>query len=759
MHYSLLPSGSNQQLADLLQRGYAHLRLRELKRALNNAQIAFDFASRSGGESTDTAAAAQLLMAEAFLLNAAYTADESLRAKGWRTLEQLESTQQHARFASGLPIALVKLVRARSYRRLGEGPQAVDLLRSLVATPLPDRLPFVQTALSVEFARCLGEDPTSDAAELQAALQSAQQQLRQIGLQPSDPLGLALNAELHLAATAPKAGSITDRLQAAHLCLQLARQADLPSVEAQGRLVLGRLSLERGNFAIALRVLFEALDIAERLNAGPLLIEAHLALGEAYERIGNPREASTYLSYVAQQSERFERPRCLLSASYSLGRVALLHSQHEEAGRALAAALRSAQQLEDHRAQVMVLGELAELKFDEQQPELARHYVEAAQRMASDRLSPDLQLGALAPAHLAKAALLLDERHTQEALPLAEDAVEGFRNGEQASDLLHALQLLARIAHDGGHSALAAATERERANLATEILERHQEHLLPDLDLRAALRKRDREIQRLTQENALKSQLIEQSELIERANRDLVQANDELRQLAYVTSHDLKEPIRQLGSYASLLRRGYASQLDERGTELMSFITEGAQRVNRLLDSLMHYTSIARLDAAVETVDMQRLIGGVRSDLQTRLNDAGAVLEADCPDSVRTSGALLRHVLTALVDNAARFGREGTPPRIEVSVSSMESEYVCSVKDNGRGIEQIYHDKVFGLFQMLQAKAGFDGTGVGLAIAQKSVQRLGGRIWFEDNADASPGVTFHFTLARPAEESDVAAAA
>jgi light-regulated signal transduction histidine kinase (bacteriophytochrome) len=267
------------------------------------------------------------------------------------------------------------------------------------------------------------------------------------------------------------------------------------------------------------------------------------------------------------------------------------------------------------------------------------------------------------------------------------------------------------------------------------------------------LRKKEREIEKLTRENQLKSALIEKNDEIERANRELIQVNEELRQFAYVASHDLKEPLRQVGSYISLLRRKYAHLFDDDAQTYFGFVTEGVNRLNRLFDSLMQYTTVARIEKEISAVDMNRLLASVEAEYASEIAKAKATVRyLDLP-VIQTGGKLLRHVIKALLDNSLKFRRPGVAANVQVRIVDKGDNHQIEFQDNGIGISQEYQDKVFGLFQMLHPKADYIGTGVGLAIAQKTVQRLGGRIWFDVNPDGSAGTTFFITLPKEASKT------
>ena len=189
----------------------------------------------------------------------------------------------------------------------------------------------------------------------------------------------------------------------------------------------------------------------------------------------------------------------------------------------------------------------------------------------------------------------------ERALVAAGQAAVGGIDEHRPEIVVEALRMQAR-AHDAlGNLRDALIAERAAGAHLSDLIDRQRERQLADLDMRAALREREREIEKLTRENDLKSTLLSKNEEIERANADLLQANEELRQFAFVASHDLKEPLRQIGSYVGLLKRKYAKTFDEDGLAYLGFVTEGVSRLNRLFDSLMHYTAVARLDTRART--------------------------------------------------------------------------------------------------------------------------------------------------------------
>jgi len=229
-----------------------------------------------------------------------------------------------------------------------------------------------------------------------------------------------------------------------------------------------------------------------------------------------------------------------------------------------------------------------------------------------------------------------------------------------------------------------------------------------------------------------------------RVEQALAQSNQELERFSYSVSHDLRAPLRAINGFAQALVDGHAAQLDEEGMRLLTVIRDSAKLGGQLIDALLNFSRVGRQALARTPVDLTALVESVVSEL--RQTHGPVAVEAVLTPLPPVSGdaALLRNVLINLIGNAFKFSAKRAHPTVEIGAQQNGSEMVYYVKDNGVGFDMQYAGKLFGVFQRLHRADEFEGTGVGLALAQRVIQRHGGRIWAEGKVNE--GATFFFTL-------------
>jgi PAS domain S-box-containing protein len=231
---------------------------------------------------------------------------------------------------------------------------------------------------------------------------------------------------------------------------------------------------------------------------------------------------------------------------------------------------------------------------------------------------------------------------------------------------------------------------------------------------------------------------------------DLKRTNLELEQFAFIASHDLQEPLRLIVNYLQLLESRYKGKLDTTADEFIDFAVGGAKRLQELIQSLLAYSRVGTRSTAHKLVDCDEVLSDIIDRLQGRIIENGAEISRDPLPVVSTDGRQIQQVMEKLLDNAIKFRGED-PLKIHVSANRRDGEWIFSFRDNGIGIDPQYSDRIFVVFQRLHSDDAFPGTGIGLAISKRIVERLGGRIWLK--SELGKGSTFYFTL--PIQEMEV----
>jgi PAS domain S-box-containing protein len=225
--------------------------------------------------------------------------------------------------------------------------------------------------------------------------------------------------------------------------------------------------------------------------------------------------------------------------------------------------------------------------------------------------------------------------------------------------------------------------------------------------------------------------------------QDLDRSNKELEQFAYVASHDLQEPLRMVSSYTQLLAQRYEDQLDDKAHKFIDYAVDGAVRMQRLINDLLAYSRLNTQGKTFETIDSQAVLGETLRNLAAAVEENRAIIINDDLPAVRADATQLSQLFQNLIGNAIKF-RGADLPRIQISACDLGREWRFMVKDNGIGIDEQYAEKIFAIFQRLHTIGEYPGTGIGLALCKRIVERHGGKIWFE--SELGKGSTFFFTL-------------
>ncbi len=236
------------------------------------------------------------------------------------------------------------------------------------------------------------------------------------------------------------------------------------------------------------------------------------------------------------------------------------------------------------------------------------------------------------------------------------------------------------------------------------------------------------------------------------AHEELKRSNAELEQFAYVASHDLQEPLRMVSSYTQLLMRRYGDKLDGDAKEFTAFIVDGATRMKQLIEDLLAYSRVGTRDKNFKPVGAESPLERALANLRAALQDSGATVTRDKLPTVHCDEVQLAQLFQNLIGNALKFRKPDAAPAVHVGAADHGEEWEFTVRDNGIGIEPQYFERIFMVFQRLHNKGEYPGTGIGLAIVKKVVERHGGRIWVQSQPGS--GATFHFTMPKEREAAN-----
>lgn len=227
------------------------------------------------------------------------------------------------------------------------------------------------------------------------------------------------------------------------------------------------------------------------------------------------------------------------------------------------------------------------------------------------------------------------------------------------------------------------------------------------------------------------------------ATEELKRSNAELQQFAYVASHDMQEPLRMVTSYLDLLNHKFGDELNPKAKEYTAFAVDGAVRMRELVNDLLTYSRVDSRPMKMEEVDLNKVLAKVMDDLHIAISESKAEIMVGPLPTIHADESKIKQVFQNLISNAIKF--HGTsPPKVEVTANSLGSEWKIAVQDNGIGIDPRYRERIFEMFQRLHTKEEYPGTGIGLAITKKIVERHGGKIWVE--SVPGEGSTFFITI-------------
>lgn len=597
-------------------------------------------------------------------------------------------------------------------------------------------------------------------------LAEVQAQSRSVAQQRIDSL---IETAFRLKTSAP-----TEGLRLTQQALELAEEQNYLSGQADALHTTGMLYWYQGLNQYAFEHYLQAMQLREQTGDS-------LGLGRSYQNLGLVMQwlgrDSAALRYFQQSLAVRQAIGDSVGMIYALVNLADQHrrlappdqgdilSQYDQA-------LRLARLIDNRRAEAYVHSHIGEICMNRAQWQSAQQHIQEAMRIC--QTLQDRNGYCRNEAKLGRVLLALGQ--PQQALTALEDARIPLEDLKALTQLIEVFQLEAQALQqlDRWEEAYQAQVRLREIEQARN--QRQADVALSMLQLRHDTQQKDREIALLREEEenyrlrlsvlamvlvllvlgalaaffliSFRSQrrisalLRDQQAVMQQKNTELARSNAELADFAHAASHDLKEPLRTISSYAGLLERRYSPQLDDEASEYLRFLRQSTQHMWHLLDDLLVYARIGQ-QAERESVDLNQLLAHLREQLATQLASTQGQLTLHPVPTVRGHRSGLMRLFQNLISNGLKFYGE-RPPRVEVGAETVEAETRYYVRDHGIGIAPQHQARIFRAFQRLHAKERYPGTGLGLAIALKVVQQHGGRLWVESTP--GQGSTFWFTL-------------
>lgn len=497
---------------------------------------------------------------------------------------------------------------------------------------------------------------------------------------------------------------------------------------------LGTIVFYQKNYEQALKYYRGSLELAKQRNKDKAVLSCYSALGPTYAGLGDTLKAHQYLTKALALSRTLGIRSKEAYALHNLGAHYLKKKELDKALKALTESYNIKVELQDKWGQIgshMYLGDV----------------------------------------YMKQKRLALADAAYQEGLALA-DAIDSDR---RRVDLY---KRLANVASEQNDFRRAFSMNSEYINLKETLLNEEMIKNASNARIQYELSKKENEINLLKQENRFKKskstfywamsfltvclmgvsyrsvirhrfqiQLQEKNQEINQQYTDLSRKNEDLQKFAFIVSHDLKAPLRTIGSFTGLLRRRYFNVIDQNGQEYMEFITGGVKRMDQLLNDLLTYSQIENKPQESDWTETKDVVNNALSNLyfQIRNENAAIRINENALPRVKGNSAHLTQLFQNIIANGIKF-RNGKSPQISIDCVPEGENYTFKIQDNGIGIEEQYKEKIFRMFSRLHKVDEYEGTGIGLATCKKIVERHGGEIWVESKL--GQGSTFCFSLPR-----------
>ena len=718
----------NEQLNALLNDSLRNYRERQLKKALNSAQIALEFGLNEGAVNEDLVKA-NLILARIYNTNGRYQNEPSYFQKSLTHITEAKRLNDLSNNSkAGMEIALISGKVHLNVK---------DYIRAKSALSQSLELASIQGEVEgVVMSLCHLSAVEMDRENFEESVQFAERALEFLKEKvPSNHLDLWGAVYLHLSQAYLKKQDYSCSLKMSQELLLISRRARDVEKEIIALRNIAVVCGVKSNYKIGMQYFLEALDKCEGIGYRELYIQLQVNISTLYAHLYNYQEAIKRYQSVLKDHHDFMDEKTKVVVYNNLGNIYLTADRPEEA----LDHLRKAHVLADvngyRNMQVHALAQLSRTKLQLNRLTEAKEDALFAQELIEELGEVDsrqinlLNLGEIA----------FRERNYLKAIELTNSSIKLAKLYSDDTCEIRGYKHLAQIYKAQGDFRKALEFQELYCKIQDSFAREQRTRQFTDMEIRHAIKEKQKAIEQLTNENNLQSLLLMKSDQIARQNQKLIEANEDLKQFAYVASHDLKEPLRMIGSFTNIIEKSI-TDIGEKEKNYFEFINNGVVRMNELLDGLLRYSTIGNIKNNTEEIDLNHLLKVCCTNLHLQINETGAEIQCGELPTISSNSQLLTQLFQNLLSNALKFTKPGHSPVVEIAEQPTKSGTTLYVKDQGIGISPKHQEEIFEIFKRLNPKEKYEGTGVGLSICQKIAKRLDCRLWVE--SEEGKGSTF-----------------
>ena len=723
----------NKQLQTLLTDSFTHYKARCLKKALNSAQIALEFGLNEEVDSQGLFDA-NILLSHIYDINGQYQNEPSSFSKAKQHLQDAEALNIHPNeIGNKIKLHLIKGKLCFHQKNLPDAAQNFQKALSL-AQQVNDLEGIVKSL-------CLLSQLATSDNNINDGIGWAEKALAYLKQKARDShKHLWCEVWLQLSQAYIKKQEYSKSLEMSQDLLAASKKSGDVEKEIIALRNIAVVCGIKSNYKIGMQYFLEAIDKCKAIGYRELFVQLQVNIGTLYAHLYNYPEAIRRYEGVLMEYDGLLEERNKLVVYNNLGNIYLSTHQPETALQYFEKSLFLAEQLGYKSMQAHALAQLSRAKLQLNEVKSAKEDATAAQVLL-DELG---NINGMQINLLNRGEIYYRENELEQAQKLTLKAIEVAKQVKDDACEIRCYKRLARIFKAKGEYRTALEYEEKYGEIQEAFAKEQYDRQFLDMEIRHAIKEKQKAIEALTKENEFQALLLKKSDQIATQNQELIRMNEDLKQFAYVASHDLKEPIRMIGSFTQIIHKKTKNLLEEKDHQYFEFINGGVNRMNELLDGLLKYATVGNQEINMEDVDMNEVIIVSLANLHIRISETEADIRHESLPSVYSNRPLIIQLFQNLISNAIKFTKKDQRPVIKIGCEETATAYTFSVKDNGIGISKDSQRKIFEIFQRLHARDSYEGTGIGLAICQKIVNRLGGTLWVE--SQPNEGSTFFFSV-------------